>query len=372
MISEKDITIFIFGAPPGSGFSSFPSKYVDLVSGLDKSDTEYRLECNYHVVPSASRIIYAEYGLADNTDNQNKRGGRNFGIWIEIQKHGIAEECYEKVSFFINQFLNHKLVDELGIFKEINGLKHYEIYTFQIVADRLSEILNSFPKNFIKHIGVDYFELLKGDERIVVDLAPRNNSAVKEDEDAEYRGLGHENVDEVPKRRARLRPNKIIGLYLSFSNVLLIILFFLGIFNLFKDSLFKHKVGNELFNVSEDELLNSLTKEKIQQLNSKEIRYLTALLLQKFGNPSALSNSELKQLIAKQAENLTHYPRQTFSDEELLDLIAEQISDIQSRDIIMKFQEAIDAEPDGIWGASSKENFKLFFKGKASDGAIEK
>ncbi|NEQ49032.1 MAG: LysM peptidoglycan-binding domain-containing protein [Leptolyngbya sp. SIO3F4] len=143
------LLVFFFGSP-AEGFTSYPENYLSLVHGLDRSSSEYYRECQYAVNQDGSRIQYIEYGLTGIGKNNTSRGGRNFGIWIQLEDFKISEHNQTQILPFLEEFITKGIVENTSIFKvDSTGRKHFQIDSFSEVSRDIDQLIEAFKENFI-------------------------------------------------------------------------------------------------------------------------------------------------------------------------------------------------------------------------------
>lgn len=370
MITEEAITIFFFGSPSGSGFTSYPSNYLGLASGLDKSESAYRLESSYQIENNKSILKYIEYGLNGISKDGSQRGGRNFGIWIEILEYKITSDN-EAILTFLKDWVKEALIDHANVFDVIDGKKYYKVITFDEVDQELNQVISTFPQHLINEFKNNIKSIEKDDDTFFY-LTPKDNS-VKANNPNVIRGLGvpKTNVEKSKKKR-RKKKNKNKSRFFTYvkkaiksTNFLIFLLLLLSLLNWFKDNVTKQDMHNRLIGMNQEEILSFINQENvIEDLNSNEIRYLSVMLLKKIGQSPIVSNTQIKQINKRQVENLVKKQNRLITDDEILSDIAEKIGELKSKDIIKKFQKAINLngdDVDGIWASGSKDEFKQYF-----------
>jgi len=148
--SEDNLLVFFFGSP-AIGFSSYPAEYIDIVGAYDKSIAEFRLECDYLININKSVIRYTEYGLSGvGSGQKGTRGGRNFGIFIQINGLQLNQEGQRKIIHYIDDFIKRGLMEQVKIFRQNNTApKYYEISSFDDIGKSLDQLIELFKKQFI-------------------------------------------------------------------------------------------------------------------------------------------------------------------------------------------------------------------------------
>lgn len=170
-IGKEHITVFFFGSP-GEGFTSYPSNYSSLVNGLDQSTSKYKLECKYIVHANKTKIQFAEYGLTGIGQHGKSRGGRNFGVWVEIKDCKINDLGQKKILKYISEFIKNGIIENVEIFREDNSkAKHYLVYSFNDIGSELDKLIEVFKDHFISDFN-DYFQPILESDSYIIDLNP--------------------------------------------------------------------------------------------------------------------------------------------------------------------------------------------------------
>lgn len=153
-IEPQNISIFFFGSP-GEGFSSHPTEHLSYVKALDRSQEDYELVCNYIVERNKSTIKYIEYGLTGNGQDGTARGGRNFGIWIQIRDFKFEKKHHHEIIPHIKVFIEEVLIDVVKIFDKKGETLNYNIFSFDEVRGTLDKLITPFIEHFIEDFN-DY------------------------------------------------------------------------------------------------------------------------------------------------------------------------------------------------------------------------
>ena len=149
MKEEKPTIDVVFLGSPGDGFSSFPSTYSNLVSGYDRAERSYRLDCFYEITAKQSIVKYIEYGLTGNGEHGTSRGGRNFGIWITIEGHMVTPKGQKKLLAYLKEFVEQGIVKNANVLEVKGKTKNYTIFSFGEVANKLEKLQDAFKEYFI-------------------------------------------------------------------------------------------------------------------------------------------------------------------------------------------------------------------------------
>jgi hypothetical protein len=144
----NEVTIFFYGAP-GEGFTAYPNTYLELAKGQDKSPGEYNPQCVYQLNSRLSIINYTEYNLTGIGNQGGIRGGRNFGIWIEIKNYKLTKSGQKHIVSFITDFVENGIVEKSGLFERDKHPKHYVVTSFNEVEVVLDKLLMVFKDKFI-------------------------------------------------------------------------------------------------------------------------------------------------------------------------------------------------------------------------------
>lgn len=180
-VDKQQIDVFFFGSP-GEGFTAYPSQFSNKVNGLDKSNSSHKLECKYIVKDNKTKIQYAEYGLTGVGQHGKSRGGRNFGIWIEIKGKKLDEDGTEKVLNYIKTFINEGILLKTNLFDKdsSSNIKHYVITSFNEVSDTLDKWIEVFKEHFIADFK-DNFQSITINDSYTIDLNPEKVKSTKKD-----------------------------------------------------------------------------------------------------------------------------------------------------------------------------------------------
>lgn len=278
MSNKEQIEVFFFGSP-AEGFTSYPTKYSNLVNGLDKSTSKHKVECKYYINQKRSRINYIEYGLTGIGQHGKSRGGRNFGVWIEIDNLKINSDGQKKILDYIEDFINEGIVKNANIFDDnSNNKRHFLINSFNDVATKLDKLVNIFKNNFLTDFK-NYLEPIIEDESVLVDLNPEK--IVEKIKDEPFITMTNSSFedDKVKNRKTKKNRNskrandKIRFSFSKINTLLLIILLLLSLFGGGKSDsqeLENHKLRIKSLN-DEIEVLQrqlSIKKNSIQSSNN--------------------------------------------------------------------------------------------------------
>ena len=193
-MTDSNIKLIFFGSP-GAGFSAYPAEYTDLVGGLDKSTREYRKECFYSILSNGSRIKYVEYGLTGVGQHGNSRGGRNFGLWIELNGWKIDDLGQKKLVSYIDDFVDGGVVESIGVFgKEPHTKRHYIIFSFDDVKNGLDRLNKAFVSNFMTEFKEHLSPIEGNEKRIVHDLIVREKPVPKKTQHMSANGNDNKHV----------------------------------------------------------------------------------------------------------------------------------------------------------------------------------
>ncbi len=165
-----NINVFFFGSP-GDGFAAFPADYTRLVSGYDRAERDYKLECMYEITPANSVIRYVEYGLTGEGQHGTSRGGRNFGIWVELEGLMVNSNGQKKILDFLKEFVQMGIINKAHVLKASGSSKHYTIFSFNEVSEKLVQLQKVFAANFVNDFHT-YFEPVNEDSIRKIDLNP--------------------------------------------------------------------------------------------------------------------------------------------------------------------------------------------------------
>ncbi len=215
MIDKTFIKVFIFGAP-GQGFSSYPSNYSNLVSGFDQSGKRFGESISEYVVkPNKSIIIHVLYGLTGIGQDGNLRGGRNFGVWIEIAGHKVKEEHFASIHEFLMNFLEKGAYNpNLGLFDQGHGkIEKYQVFSFDELKSPLDKLLELLVVDFIKKFS-NQLVPTEGNENDVYELDPEkidNKKRERERQEKERREREERKAKEQQDRDKKRQEERLIG-----------------------------------------------------------------------------------------------------------------------------------------------------------------
>ncbi len=169
-MDSSNIKIFLFGSP-GIGFSSYPSHFVDKVKNLDNSKSSKSTTCIYSIEGERSTVKYCEYGLAGKGQHGNVRGGRNFGIYIEILGHKLNRDGMNKIVPYIEEFIKEGIISNINVdmFNLHNDVKHYTIFSFDDMSPTLDRLIAKFKENFLSDFKDKVIGIL-GHDKVIYDL----------------------------------------------------------------------------------------------------------------------------------------------------------------------------------------------------------
>jgi len=269
-LNKEQISVFFFGSP-GDGFTSYPIRFSNLVSGLDKSSKNYKLECKYLIKQNKSIINYVEYGLTGiGQDRTSSRGGRNFGIWIELIGHKISDLGQQKILTYINEFIQNGIMKNADIFsKDSHKSKHYLIFSFDEVSDKLDQLIDKLEEHFITDFDEYLLPTIESDN-YVIDLNPIKE--IKKVLQPNFRNdfntetIDNDNkVDEKIKEKYSFDYHKLITLVLL---VLFIALFISHIIHIKNNNNFKIEIEKKLNNKG------SIKFEEPKQISNQGVQKL--------------------------------------------------------------------------------------------------
>ncbi|AUP78333.1 LysM peptidoglycan-binding domain-containing protein [Flavivirga eckloniae] len=235
MSNKEQIEVFFFGSP-AEGFTSYPTKYSNLVNGLDKSTSKHKVECKYSINQKRSRVKYIEYGLTGIGQHGKSRGGRNFGVWIEIENLKINPIGQKKILDYIEDFINKGIVKNANIFDDnSNNERHFLINSFNDVATKLDKLINVFKNNFLTDFK-SYLEPILDDESVLVDLNPER--IVEKIRDAPFITSINSSLEDDKVKKSEIEQNRnseraIDKMKFSFSKINTLILIILLLLTLF-------------------------------------------------------------------------------------------------------------------------------------------
>lgn len=342
-LDKQHVEVFFFGSP-AEGFTSYPSSFSNRVNGLDKATADYKLECRYRVSQNGTRIQYAEYGLTGIGQHGKSRGGRNFGIWVDIQGYKIDEIGRTKILEYIKEFINDGIVKNSNIFKEDNSKsKHFIINSFNDVASDLDKLINAFKEHFIQDFK-EHFRPINNTDNFIIDLNP-----VKEKEQprlertvnfTKEREIVRKEITDIPSSHHETELRTPFP-YTKLNTVLLIVLL---IIYAFYDSSKEYNTDYKKDTFESNDSKGNDEAERVVVENERLKRKIEELEIK-------LSN----QKTPKNIEDLT----------EKVNELSNKINLLPSEEDVKVIQEIIGIESkliDGKWGKKSKAKMESYLK----------
>jgi hypothetical protein len=179
MSTKKHFNVYFSGSPSG-GFSSFPIEYLNRTETSDSNSFGKGTErSTLKVKNSVTTICYIFYGIGSKT--KGKRGGRSFGIWIDIEDYLLPKEEYANIYKSLKNLFYAGIVenDEVFIIEKENGNIVYSIDSFRENAS----IFQSLQKMVIRVLWEDFGDKLQkippNYNGTFVNLIPKKNKSNK-------------------------------------------------------------------------------------------------------------------------------------------------------------------------------------------------
>jgi len=170
---KKYFNVYFSGSPSG-GFSSYPIEYLNKTETSDSNSHEKGTEVSsLKINNNITSIHYIFYGIG--SKRNGKRGGRSFGIWIDIEGYMIPKEQYRNLyhslkKLFLNGIVNN---DDAFILEQINGNVVYTISSFRENASMFQRLQNMVERVFWNDFGDKLQEIPPNYNGISVNLIPK-------------------------------------------------------------------------------------------------------------------------------------------------------------------------------------------------------
>ncbi len=207
LLEINDIEVFFFGSPE-SGFSSYPKRYVNIVNAYDiaRSENEYR--CNFNIISNKFIINYVEYGLRGITSDNHIRGGRVFGIRIELDGYKIKKEGQEKICSYLEGFIELGIKKHSGLFDVSLDYKQYSVSSFNQVSDKLDLLIIRYKENFLidfKEFLIPIIKTIKEKEQLKLEINPLKRKNIEQHKKSvTYSNSFNENSEKSNKLKKRI------------------------------------------------------------------------------------------------------------------------------------------------------------------------
>lgn len=168
-VSKSIITVYFYGSP-ANGYTIYPTdtRLLEKLKFKDSSSDDIDLSCYYDVKDGKFQLYYTEYGLTGVGNSSRSRGGRNFGILLQINGFGISDEGLLKIVDYLDEFVSVYLTKKINIFEEGQRPRHYEIQSFQRVGEKLDVAINTFSEHFLSDFNKNLQELHSNNESRVI------------------------------------------------------------------------------------------------------------------------------------------------------------------------------------------------------------
>ena len=158
--TDKDFISVYFSGSPENGFQAYPPEYLYSVKKSDNSSKDSGIVSEYGKTENKVTISYIQYGILESIDGSKGRGGRNFGIWIELIGYELTKKGGNLIYSFLEEtFNNIKLYDNIKIIEEYDSTIYYVLSSFSQEKGMLDPVLEKIKKEFLSTFTIGSYLL---------------------------------------------------------------------------------------------------------------------------------------------------------------------------------------------------------------------